>query len=627
MKKLIYLIVLALILGLVLTGCLLSNISQVPATGQSGVAYLTKGPASLSVISDENTMITKVYNKAGGGSEEVPTSQNAVRAWEPDPYSTTYPVEPAEATDSTWDSGVPWFQANSSADWIWETHIAEGPASYDPADSLYDDNAPRWGRVVLFEATFDIPGNPTSATLHIAADNGYEVWVNNGSHHFSTRVVGGSGWENSALRETSLLTTGWAYDGNFTIPASDLASGPNTLYVLAGNEYCWTDDAPNLVPTVGTWGEPGYHQFNHGAVIFHLDIDYEVVIEEAPGIAIEKSGPATAHEGDIITYTYTVTNAGDVPLSAVAVSDDLAGAAVYVSGDTNLDEFLDLDETWIFTASYEIPEGTGPVENTAEASGTSPHLTIVTAQDNWSVVVLHPDISVTKVADTTQYYIDGSVTYTIVVTNTGDCTLYNISVVDDILGTLDTGLTLAPGASETYYPVTYPAVETVTNIVTATGSDVLGKEVTATATATVIIEHGFTLTWGYWKTHSSYGPAPYDDTWALLLPSGADTDFFYSGMTYYEVLWTSVAGGNAYYQLAHQYIAAELNKLSEAWMRDDVQAAFDEATELLGTYTPAQIESFKKGTPAEKLIFARFNYLAGILDDYNKGLMGTPHAP
>ena len=42
MKKLIYLIVLALILGLVLTGCLLSNVGQVPTTEQSGVTYLTK---------------------------------------------------------------------------------------------------------------------------------------------------------------------------------------------------------------------------------------------------------------------------------------------------------------------------------------------------------------------------------------------------------------------------------------------------------------------------------------------------------------------------------------------------------------------------------------------------------
>jgi len=51
MKKLFYLIVLALILGLVLTGCsLLSNISQVPATEQSGITYLTKGPFSIDLV-------------------------------------------------------------------------------------------------------------------------------------------------------------------------------------------------------------------------------------------------------------------------------------------------------------------------------------------------------------------------------------------------------------------------------------------------------------------------------------------------------------------------------------------------------------------------------------------------
>ncbi len=43
MKKLIYLIVLTLILGLVLTGCLLSNVGQIPTNEQSGITYLTKG--------------------------------------------------------------------------------------------------------------------------------------------------------------------------------------------------------------------------------------------------------------------------------------------------------------------------------------------------------------------------------------------------------------------------------------------------------------------------------------------------------------------------------------------------------------------------------------------------------
>ena len=48
MKKLMYLIVLVLILGLVLTGCsLLSNVGQVPTAGQSGITYLTKGVVNV----------------------------------------------------------------------------------------------------------------------------------------------------------------------------------------------------------------------------------------------------------------------------------------------------------------------------------------------------------------------------------------------------------------------------------------------------------------------------------------------------------------------------------------------------------------------------------------------------
>ena len=42
MKKLYYLLILTVILGLVLTGCLLSNVGQVPTSEQSGIAYLTK---------------------------------------------------------------------------------------------------------------------------------------------------------------------------------------------------------------------------------------------------------------------------------------------------------------------------------------------------------------------------------------------------------------------------------------------------------------------------------------------------------------------------------------------------------------------------------------------------------
>jgi len=130
---------------------------------------------------------------------------------------------------------------------------------------------------------------------------------------------------------------------------------------------------------------------------------------------------------------------------------------------------------------------------------------------------------------------------------------------------------------------------------------------------------GCTLTPGYWKTHSIYGPAPYDDTWALLLPSAETSPFFLSGNTYFNVLNTSPAG-NAYYILSFQYIAAELNFLNGA-DPSAAQAAFDAATLLFQTYTPAQI-AVLRGSSALRQQFVN---LGTILDNYNNGLIGPGH--
>lgn len=130
-----------------------------------------------------------------------------------------------------------------------------------------------------------------------------------------------------------------------------------------------------------------------------------------------------------------------------------------------------------------------------------------------------------------------------------------------------------------------------------------------------------TLTQGYWRTHSEFGPAPYDDTWTLL-STGASTPFFLSGKTYYQVLWTAPAG-NVYYNLAHQYIAAQLNTLNGATMPANVQSAFNEATTLFNTYTPAQIAALK-GKGGNELR-AKFVELAGILGAFNEGAIGPGH--
>jgi hypothetical protein len=127
---------------------------------------------------------------------------------------------------------------------------------------------------------------------------------------------------------------------------------------------------------------------------------------------------------------------------------------------------------------------------------------------------------------------------------------------------------------------------------------------------------GCTLTYGYWKTHSNHGPAPFDDTWNQILPSGADSPFFLSGQTYYEVLWTTPKG-NAYYILADQYIAAVLNQLNGASTTPDVDAAMAAALSFFQTYTPTSNLSKAQRT-------AVIGW-ATTLENYNTGLIGPGH--
>jgi hypothetical protein len=113
-------------------------------------------------------------------------------------------------------------------------------------------------------------------------------------------------------------------------------------------------------------------------------------------------------------------------------------------------------------------------------------------------------------------------------------------------------------------------------------------------------------TLGYWKTHSSYGPAPYDDTWAGM----EDAPFKNSGQTVYEVLWTEPRDGDAYYILAHQFIAAALNWYNGAAWNGVVDGAYQSAAAYFNGET---------NPDRETLI-----YWADILDNYNNGLY-TPN--
>lgn len=139
-------------------------------------------------------------------------------------------------------------------------------------------------------------------------------------------------------------------------------------------------------------------------------------------------------------------------------------------------------------------------------------------------------------------------------------------------------------------------------------------------TITTTPDEGCTLTPGYWKTHADPTEKKFDETWDEL-PNGPDTIFFLSGQSYIDVLNTDKSSGHAYYILAFQWIAAQLNQLAGASISGDAAAAFAAGEDLFETHTPATIGALSGDDPLRQLFIS----LAATLDDYNNGVIGPGH--
>ncbi len=140
-----------------------------------------------------------------------------------------------------------------------------------------------------------------------------------------------------------------------------------------------------------------------------------------------------------------------------------------------------------------------------------------------------------------------------------------------------------------------------------------GVVVTFINTEDVVTDPGCTYTQGYWKTHSTYGPAgPADDGWNNIV-GGPDAAFFSSGQSWIQIFNTPPKGGNRYIQLAHQYMAAKLNVLNGTSAPQSVLDAITDAE----TYFNSGATPANPGSPNTAL--------AGILASYNEGNTGPGH--
>ena len=196
--------------------------------------------------------------------------------------------------------------------------------------------------------------------------------------------------------------------------------------------------------------------------------DHEQPLPQLASIDLVKSGAlaegSEGRAGDTVEYEFTITNTGNVTLTEVALSDELAGLSDIVFGPWPTAEgVLGYGESVTATATYTLTQAdvdAGSVDNVATASGQPPAGERVDDVDEVSVPIeAGPSIALVKTATLdagAASKAGDTVTYTFEATNTGNVTLTDVSIADELEGLSDLEYVwpgdegvLAPGESVT----------------------------------------------------------------------------------------------------------------------------------------------------------------------------------
>jgi uncharacterized repeat protein (TIGR01451 family) len=193
--------------------------------------------------------------------------------------------------------------------------------------------------------------------------------------------------------------------------------------------------------------------------------------DTAPGVLVEA--------GSTVTWTYVVTNTGNVPLTNVTVTDDKVGAVACPKDALAVGESMTCTKTGAAQA--------GQYTNVGTVTGTPPLGNNVTDSNPDNYFGSAPSIDIVKLTNGTDndvapgptVTVGSTVTWTYIITNTGNVTLTNVTLTDNKIGAITCPkTTLAPGESMTCTKTGTAVAGQYMNIGTVTGTPPLGNNVT-----------------------------------------------------------------------------------------------------------------------------------------------------
>ena len=230
------------------------------------------------------------------------------------------------------------------------------------------------------------------------------------------------GTSTQCTRSPTSLTftnTTWATPQTVTITAIDDAlvegihSCAQASISASGGAYAGISATP---PTIVVW--------DNDVASFSIAKSVDIASLAAPGT---------------LAYTIVIVNTSGVNMTAPSLTDaltqggsprTLTSGPTLVSGDGGVAGQLDVGETWTYSATYAVSQS--DIDNGASLLNTATFDTAQTApsfDDATTTITQSPSFTVTKIADdTTDVPAGQTVTYTYVVTNTGNITLDNVAL-------------------------------------------------------------------------------------------------------------------------------------------------------------------------------------------------------
>ncbi len=237
--------------------------------------------------------------------------------------------------------------------------------------------------------------------------------------------------------------------------------------------------------------------------------DAVVTIAQAPVIRVVKSasgGPFT-QAGQVVDYSFVVTNTGNVTLTDVGITDGPFSGSAAMSAPVCPVATLAPTESTTCSASYTLSQtdvDAGLVTNTATSHGTPPTGPVVDSTPSDALVPITPTAAITLLKSVDRTVVAGAgsrVVYSFLVTNTGGSTLTGLTVTESRFtgtGAFATPAcpvtTLAPAASTTCtvgYLITAPdaRAEAIDNTALASANAPSGAATTSDlSTARVTID-------------------------------------------------------------------------------------------------------------------------------------------